>query len=184
LLDIEAKKVSEITKISRPTINKIYLMLRNIIAKDCDENSIFVSGEIEFDESYFGSSRVKGKRGRGAKGKIPVFGVLKRGNKVYTQIVKNCSIAELLPIIEYKVDKDSVIYTDGFKSYDCLIDYGYKQHHRVKHSANEFADGRNTYKWHRELLGLVQVRLAKFRGINKNTFYLHIKECEFRYNKQ
>jgi hypothetical protein len=31
---------------------------------------------------------VKGKRGRGAKGKIPVFGVLKRGDKVYTQLVR------------------------------------------------------------------------------------------------
>jgi transposase len=29
-------------------------------------------GEIEVDESYFGGRR-KGKRGRGAAGKIPVF---------------------------------------------------------------------------------------------------------------
>ena len=57
--------------------------------------------------------------------------MLKRGDKVYIQIVKNCSISELLPIIEDKADKDSVIYTDGFKSYDGLVDYGYKQHYRV-----------------------------------------------------
>ncbi|MDD9820751.1 MAG: IS1595 family transposase, partial [Nitrospira sp.] len=25
-------------------------------------------------------------------------------------------------------------------------------------------------------------RLAQFRGMNKKTFYLHIKECEFRFN--
>ena len=36
------------------------------------------SGEVEVDESYFGSKR-KGKRGRGAAGKVPVFGLLKRG---------------------------------------------------------------------------------------------------------
>jgi len=33
-------------------------------------------GEIEVDESYFGG-RQNGKRGRGAVGKIPVFGLLK-----------------------------------------------------------------------------------------------------------
>jgi transposase len=33
-------------------------------------------GEIEVDESYFGGRR-KGKRGRGAAGKTPVFGLLK-----------------------------------------------------------------------------------------------------------
>ncbi len=32
--------------------------------------------------------------------------------------------------------------------------------------------------------GLCKVRLAKFRGMHKQTFYLHIKECEFRYNNR
>jgi len=40
-----------------------------------------MSGKIELDESYFGGYR-KGKRGRGAAGKIPVFGLLKRAGKV------------------------------------------------------------------------------------------------------
>jgi transposase-like protein len=52
------------------------------------------------------------KRGRGAGGKIPVFGMLKRGDKVYTQIVPNCSVAVLMPIIEERASKDSVIFTD------------------------------------------------------------------------
>jgi transposase len=30
--------------------------------------------------------------------------------------------------------------------------------------------------------GLTRSRLMKFRGLNRNTLYLHIKECEFRYN--
>ena len=44
------------------------------------------AGEIEVDESYFGGAR-KGNRGRGAAGKVPVFGLLKRGGKVYTKII-------------------------------------------------------------------------------------------------
>ena len=49
----------------------------------------------------------------------------------------------LLPIIEANISKDNIIYTDGFKSYDGLVDYGYKQHYRVKHSANEFSKSGN-----------------------------------------
>lgn len=41
------------------------------------------SGEIELDESYFGAKKIGGKRGRGAAGKTPVFGVLKRNGDVY-----------------------------------------------------------------------------------------------------
>jgi transposase-like protein len=48
----------------------------------------FGFGEIEVDESYFGAKRVRGKRGRGTGGKTKVFGIKKRGNKVYTQIVE------------------------------------------------------------------------------------------------
>ena len=182
--EVSATAVSNIMGISRPAVNRIFKNIRIKIAKHCQENSIFESGEIELDESYFGARRVKGKRGRGANGKIPVFGMLKRGDKVYTQIVKNCSIAELLPIIERVAGKDSVLYTDGFKSYDGLVDYGYKQHYRVKHSANEFANGRNHINGIENFWGHCKVRLSKFRGINRNTFYLHLKECEFRYNNR
>jgi transposase len=184
LLDIEATKVSELTQISRPTINKIFLYFRQIIAKNCEENSVFEKGEIELDESYFGAKRVKGKRGRGAKGKTIVFGMLKREGNVYTQIISNCSISELLPVIEAKASKDSTLYTDGFKSYDGLVDYGYKAHYRVKHSKNEFAKGKNHINGIENFWGLCKVRLAKFRGMNKGTFYLHLKECEFRYNNR
>jgi transposase len=180
--DISASVVSNITGISRPAINRIFIVIRKKIAEHCEINSVFETGEIELDESYFGARRVKGIRGRGAKGKIPVFGMLKRGDKVYTQIVRNCSVSELLPIIEDKVDKDSVVFTDGWKSYDGLVDYGYKEHYRVKHSANEFAKGRNHINGIENFWGICKVRLSKFRGINRNTFYLHLKECEFRYN--
>jgi len=49
----------------------------------------------------------------------------------------------LLPIIEDKISKESVIYSDYWRSYDSLVDYGYKQYYRIKHSENQFADGKN-----------------------------------------
>ena len=59
-----------------------------------------LTGEVEIDESYFGASRVRGKRGRGASGKIPVVVLLKRGGCVYDKIVADCSRDSLRPIIK------------------------------------------------------------------------------------
>ena len=108
LLDIDAMKISKTTKISRQSINRHLKYIRKIIVNYCESNSNLGAGEIEIDESYFGARRVKGKRGRGARGRTLVFGMLKRGDNVYTQIVKNCSATELLPIIEELADKESV----------------------------------------------------------------------------
>ena len=181
-LDIEAKKSAELTNLNRSTVNNIYRKLRERIAELCEAESPFTNGEVELDESYFGARRVRGIRGRGARGKTPVFGMLKRGDKVYTQIVKNCSISELLPIIKGRTDTGAIIYSDGFKSYDGLVNYGYKRHYRVKHGENAFALGHNHINGIENFWGLCKVRLAKFRGVHRHTFYLHIKECEFRYN--
>lgn len=181
-LDLEAKKVAEISKISQKTIDKIFKQLRLLMLKECEQISK-LDGEIELDESYFGAKRVRGKRGRGASGKTPVFGLLKRNGKVYTQVVKNCSAGELLPILRaYSELETSTIYTDGWRAYDGLVDYGAKAHYRVKHSLNEFANGKNHINGIENFWGYCKGRMAKFRGIKKENFLLHLKECEFRYN--
>ena len=59
------------------------------------------SGEIEVDESYFGGVR-KGKRGRGAAGKVPVFGLLKRGGRVYAKVIPDTKSKTLMGIIQKK----------------------------------------------------------------------------------
>ena len=81
--DIEATKIANLTGISKISINKILKSIRILMAKECENISKF-SGEIEIDESYLGSKRVRGKRGRGTSGKQSVFGMLKRDSKVYT----------------------------------------------------------------------------------------------------
>jgi len=61
--------------------------LREVIAFELEaESEAMFVGEIEVDKSYFGGKR-KGKRDRGVAGKIPIFGLLKCGGKVYTKII-------------------------------------------------------------------------------------------------
>ena len=128
---------------------------------------------------------MRGKRGRGAGGKQPVFGMLKRDGKVYTQIVSNCSANELLPILrDFSELQDSVIYSDCWKAYDGLVDYGAKAHYRIKHSKNEFANGKNHINGIENFWGYAKHRLSKFKGIKRDNFLLHLKECEYRYNNR
>ncbi|WP_086188692.1 IS1595 family transposase [Acinetobacter sp. ANC 4470] len=75
--------------------------------------------EVELDESYFGGAR-KGKRGRGAAGKIIVFGLLKRNDKVYTIIVPDTKASTLMFVISKKITPDSIVYTDRWHSYNVL----------------------------------------------------------------
>lgn len=99
-VDLEATKIAKITKLNRKTINFILNKIRIRISELAEKESYFTQGEIEIDESYFGAKRMRGKRGRGAYEKTKVFGMKKRGDKVYTQIVKNCSASELVSIIK------------------------------------------------------------------------------------
>ncbi len=181
-LDIEAVKVAKLTGVSRVTINRIFDAIRVLIARQSEQSNVLGGGEVEFDESYFGPRRQKGVVGRGAKNKVPVFGMLKREGQVYTQIVKNVSYRTLYPIIEQRVDREATVYTDSYWSYDGLVDFGYKKHHRIRHGDGEFARGRTHINGIENFWGLCKVRLARFRGIKKEKFYLHLKECEFRYN--
>nr|VFJ77713.1 MAG: transposase [Candidatus Kentron sp. FW] len=94
--------------------------LREIIAFELEaEGEVMFGGEVEVDESYFGGKR-KGKRDRGSGGKIPVFGLLKRGGRVYTKIIPDASSQTLIPIIERKVIPDGIVYSDSWKGYNIL----------------------------------------------------------------
>ena len=104
------------------------------------EDEGLLEGEIEVDESYFGGTR-KGKRGRGAAGKVPVFGLLKRNGKVYAAMIPDTRTQTLMPIIREKVKPDSIVYSDCWQAYNAL-DVSEFKHYRINHS-ELFADRHN-----------------------------------------
>lgn len=182
--DLTAVQISQLTGLNRNTVNRLLACLRQRMAEACESSSP-LSGTIEVDESYFGPRRVKGKAGRGAGKKTPVFGIFKRQGRVYTELVPDCSKAVLQRAIRGKVSLDSIIHSDGWRGYDGLVDLGYQKHLRVDHSKDEFAsdtDRSNHINGIECFWGYSKTRLARFRGMHPNTFYFHLKECEFRFN--
>ena len=174
-----ARVAAELVGVNRNTATHFYDKIRQIIAYNLEKDSPFLNGEIEVDESYFGGVR-KGKRGRGAGGKTPVFGLLKRGGKVYTQIIPDVKSDTLLPIIREKVRPDSIIYTDTFRSYNAL-DVSEFKHYRINHS-ELFADKQNHINGIENFWNQAKRHMRKFNGVPKHKLNLFLKECEFRFN--
>ena len=181
-LDLTASDCARLTGVSVRSINDIYLRLRERLARECEKRRPIRTGEVEIDESYFGPHRVRGKRGRGAGGKAIVFGIFKREGQVYTEIVPDCSKKSLLAVIRGRIKPEVIVHSDGWRGYDGLVDVGYEKHLRIQHGRNQFAKGKSHINGIESFWGFAKRRLAKFNGVPAHTFYLHLKETEFRFN--
>jgi len=179
VLEVPALRAAKSIGINRHSAERIYQIIRVSLARECEKYSPF-KGEVGVDESYFGGKR-KGHRGRGAAGKVPVFGILKRKGTVYTQIVSDVKRKTLQQIIRTNVVPESVVYSDSFRSYDGLVLDGFK-HYRINHS-KEFAKGkRNHINGIENFWGYAKTKLKRYYGIDRKHFYLYLKEMEFRFN--
>ena len=172
-----ARAAASLTGVQPNTAIRFFMKLRKLIASKLP--SYDLSGEVEADESYFGGVR-KGKRGRGAAGKVAVFGLLKRGGKVYTAIIPNAKTETLLPIIKERVKPDSIVYTDTFGGYNAL-DVSDFHHERINHSV-EFAEEKNHINGIENFWNQAKRHLRRFNGIQPASFYWFLKECEWRFN--
>ncbi|MCK5554801.1 MAG: IS1595 family transposase [Alphaproteobacteria bacterium] len=175
-----ARTAADLVGIHRNSAIRFFHKLRGKIAIKQQNRAAQFCGEIEVDESYFGGHR-KGKRGRGAAGKVIVFGLLKRGGKVYTVSVSNVQRKTLLPLIRRKIRPDSIVYTDGHTAYNAL-DVSEFTHFRINHS-REFVHNRNHINGIENFWSQAKRHLRKYNGIPKQNFELFLKECEWRFNE-
>jgi transposase len=175
-----ARTAASLVGVNKSTAAYFYHRLREIIVLEIEQESHEVfDGEIEVDESYFGVRR-KGKRGRGAAGKTPVFGLLQRGGRVYKKIIPDASSATLMPIIERKFIPDSIVYSDCWRSYN-VLDVSDFKHFRINHS-KLFVDKKNHINGIENFWNQAKRHMRKFNGAPKEHFGLFLKDCEWRFN--
>ena len=180
MLEVTARSAADILGIQSNTALLFYKKIRQVIDHHIALQAAEIfDGAVELDESYFGGVR-KGRRGRGATGKVVVFGILKRGGKVFTKVVNDTKAVTLMPLIVRKVAPDSVVYTDCYRSYNAL-DVSNFHHHRINHSVL-FATGKNHINGIENFWNQAKRVLRKYNGIPKESFPLFLKECEFRFN--
>ena len=175
-----ARTAAELVGVNRHTATLFFHKLRETIAERLVAETPFSVGEVEVDESYFGGVR-KGKRGRGAAGKVPVFGLLKRAGKVYTAMIPDTRSETLTGIIRQRIQPDSIVYTDSYRSYD-VLDISEFHHRRINHREAFAAPSRTHINGIENFWNQAKRHLRRYNGIPKGHFHLFLKECEWRFN--
>ena len=95
-------------------------------------------------------------------------------------VIPNVRTATRLPIIERMIRPDSIVYTDGFRSDDAL-DVSAFHHVRINH-AERFGHERTHINGIENFWNQAKRHLRRFNGVPMQSFYLFLKECEWRFN--
>jgi len=179
--DLNATQISNLTKISRPTINKYLKAIRIRIAEYCTLDSPF-SEPREMIENYFSNRNIRGGGGRSAAEKGILFGLIKRGDRVYTEVIPDTKRVMMQAIIRGKASIDTLTHSEGWRDYHGLVDMRHNRYFRLPHEEHASVEKQNRIDRLESFWSYAKYRLAKFRGIEKEKFNLHLKECEYRFN--
>lgn len=174
--DLDATQIAELSGLNRNTINRYINAVRERIAQLCEAESP-LGQQPGIDEAFFLATQDKARAGRDVYGKTFIFGLIKHGGRVHTQIVPDRVKSALHAVIRGQVVLDNAPIL-----YDGLVDVAYDRYLRIERGNNEFVRDHRHFNDLEGFWGVAKTRLTKFRGLNRKTFYLHLKECEFRYN--
>ncbi len=182
-LDIEANKASVLSSLNRNTLNRYYMLIRRRIAEYCETEGSYLGHFNNAD--LLNSSQIRSQAEWYFLSDISmVFGICVKGGRIYAEIIRENELPD---------DKNMLASRQGiecfFNSYDrprwkeykAIVDYGSGRYVRTISDAGDFEQVHDLKScdlfW-----GYAKNRLMKFNGISKATLYLHIKECEFRFN--
>ena len=187
--DLTATQAAKLLRLNRNTVNRYFRLFRERIRDQQNSLKDQFQGTVEVDESWFGAARPRGqigprKVGRGTN-KQPVFGIIERGGRVFTEIIDDTTKATLQGLIRGHVAREATVISDGWRGYSGLVDWGYEKHLRIKKyrkEGNPFTDGDVHINGIESFWSFTKRRLAKFNGTS-GTFELHLKKCEWRWGK-
>ncbi|MGN6492111.1 MAG: hypothetical protein ACTHLE_08970 [Agriterribacter sp.] len=162
--DLTATQIAEISGVSRVTVNNYFRLIRSVIAGFCEHSN-------QLRNMIYGETLAKTPDTDCAKG---FYGFYITDGRIGTTWLKNFSDQFLNDLNNHSAT--GVAMLPGYDAVADCNDWRLYWINGKEHLAP--ADGANIAGFWAHTKG----RLQKFRGLNKSTLYLHIKECEFRYN--
>lgn len=175
---VSAKQVQRQLGVTYKTAWRMCHQIRTLMGKDKMRK---LTGHIEVDETYNGGIR-KGKRGRGAEGKTPIFGMVERKGDIKAKVVPNVQKRTLQPLIEQNIEKGARVSSDELKSYNGITAAGY-EHGTVAHAAKQYVNGEHHTQ---SIEGFWSQLKRSIKGthvhVSKQHLQKYVNEYAFRYN--
>ncbi|QHS61409.1 LuxR C-terminal-related transcriptional regulator [Chitinophaga agri] len=185
--DLTATQIANISGVSRVTVNSYLKKIRQQIARHCESLSpsdnhnrtVAPARNVTHAPSLEeGDVSVKTEVGRAVK--PVVFGIYRSSDRLHTEILPDVSRSMIHSVVR---SSRSILEMQGaaekIRRFSNVVDLGqYRLYNLENEGAVTIADDVDAF-W-----GLTKHRLAKFKGLNRSTVYLHLKECEFRYNNR
>jgi len=186
--DLTATQIANISGVSRVTVNSYLKKIRQQIARHCEsllpaESHYRPAAPVRTVQHHASSAEdgdvsVKTEVGRNVK--PVVFGIYRCSDRLHTEILPDVSRSMIHSVVRSSrsiLEMQSA--AEKIRRFSNVVDLGqYRLYNLENEGAVSIADDVDAF-W-----GLTKHRLAKFKGLNRSTVYLHLKECEFRYNNR
>lgn len=157
-LDLTATQIAKLSGLNRNTVNRYIKGIRERLAEYCE-----ITGPAA------GHAMPPGQR---SDGEIRYLGIIEMEGVVCVRLMdRNTKIGE-------KQD----LSAPGLREMDVIIDLKKGQKIWIKGRARLQKNNRAKINRIDGFLGFAKSRLEKFKGIHSHTYFLHLKESEFRYN--
>lgn len=175
--DLTATQIANITGVSRVTINNYLKLIRTQIAKHCEEQNprYYSTGVIPALNGH-----TNGVARNGEEQSTTYFGFFRFNGSILADGLHNVDKAGIQELQRSKLMNPADNASHELSKYNAIADFDSWRLYRI--DAGNTVNGKSQVDDISVFWGNTKSRLLKFRGLNKNTMYLHVKECEFRYN--
>lgn len=174
--DLSATQIAQKMAINRNTVNRYLNEIRGRIVEFCEQYAPFVEELSEEKENSLVTSAEVVQNQKTISEKISTnLGILKRRGKVYAEMLANCTASKFRTLLNTKVTKDVTVHSVEVQEDYGLIAVGYDNNQAYANRPSYVENLDNFWQFAKE-------RTVKFQGVAKHKFYLHLKECEFRFN--
>lgn len=177
-LDLDGLQIAELSGLNRNTVGRYLNLLRQRIALYCEGElppkkyiDTLSDSKMQFEDELIANEGI-------------IFGLFRDNSKIHTEMVDESYTLRFRDIVRGKVPWEAIDYSNYWYEFDGLVEVGKNKYFRLnqtKKRVHEYATHINSIK---SFWSFAQMRLLKFRGLAKHTFYLHLKECEFRFNNR
>ncbi|RPE13855.1 hypothetical protein EGT74_10170 [Chitinophaga lutea] len=187
--DLTATQIANISGVSRVTINSYLKKIRMQIVRYCEslqpESTANAASWVSrgYDHGHHDhDTAVAVKTDVDRIVRPVIFGIYKLEQKVFTEILPDVSRSMIQAIARGRSVLETVGNAERIRRFNGVVDLGQYRLYHIGNGHHDADAGKAMLDDVDGFWGLTKHRLAKFKGLNRNTAYLHLKECEFRYN--